>query len=56
MVLRLKAWESRSPPGLPVGQQLFDILFALTAFGLLEGVVSNILPLHYRLPRDGAAR
>ena len=42
MVLRLKARESRSPPGLPDG---YMIVSSRTA-----------LPLHYRLPRDGAAR
>ena len=40
MVLRLKARESRSPPGLPVGY-VND---------------RTVLPFLYRLPRDGAAR
>ena len=59
MVLRLKARESRSPPGLQGGQpNMTNTILALSAFGLLEGGTrsnrSSLTPL--RLPRDGAAR
>ena len=59
MVLRLKARESRSPPGLQGGQpNMTNTILALSAFGLLEGGTrsnrSSLTPL--RSPRDGAAR
>ena len=51
MVLRLKARESRSPPGLPGGQPMMNK-------NRSRGPSRNrsSFSIHYRLPRDGAAR